>query len=160
MKPTKSKRKETNKKTKALNNKDISQAVVNTEMVVCYWQIGRLIVEEEQRGKTRAIYGKGLIKELSTKLSLEFGRGFDKSNLWNMRAFFLCFPKIDALRRELSWTHYRLLLRVEKPEARAFYKTETVNAQWSTRELERQINSLLFERLALSRDKCSPHAWG
>jgi predicted nuclease of restriction endonuclease-like (RecB) superfamily len=70
-----------------------------------------------------------------------------------MRAFFLCFPKIDALRRELSWTHYRLLLRVEKPEARAFYEAEAVNSRWSTRELERQINSLLFERLALSRDK-------
>lgn len=126
---------------------------VNTEMVACYWQIGRLIIEEEQRGETRAVYGKGLIKELSIKLSAEFGRGFDKSNLWNMRAFFLGFPKIDALRRELSWTHYRLLLRVEKPEARAFYEAETVNARWSTRELERQINSLLFERLALSRDK-------
>jgi predicted nuclease of restriction endonuclease-like (RecB) superfamily len=125
---------------------------VNTEMVACYWQIGRLIIEEEQRGETRAAYGKGLIKELSIKLSAEFGRGFDKSNLWNMRAFFLGFPKIDALRRELSWTHYRLLLRVEKPEARAFYETEAVNARWSTRELERQINSLLFERLALSRD--------
>ena len=126
---------------------------VNAEMVVCYWEIGRLIVEEEQRGETRAAYGKGLIKELSVKLSAEFGRGFDKSNLWNMRAFFLCFPKIDALRRELSWTHYRLLLRVEKPEARAFYEAEAVNSRWSTRELERQINSLLFDRLALSRDK-------
>jgi len=126
---------------------------VNTEMVACYWEIGRLIVEGEQRGETRAAYGKGLIKELSIRLSDEFGRGFDKSNLWNMRAFFLCFPKIDALRRELSWTHYRLLLRVEKSEARAFYEAEAVNSRWSTRELERQINSLLFERLALSRDK-------
>jgi len=93
---------------------------INTEMVACYWQIGRLIIEEEQRGETRAVYGKGLIKELFIKLSAEFGRGFDKSNIWNMRAFFLGFPKIDALRRELSWTHYRLLLRVEKPDARAF----------------------------------------
>ena len=75
---------------------------VNTEMVACYWQIGRLIIKEEQRGKKRAAYGKGLIKELSIKLSAEFGRGFDKSNLWNMSAFFLCFQKIDALRRE--WT--------------------------------------------------------
>jgi hypothetical protein len=113
---------------------------VNTEMVACYWQIGRLIVEEEQRGETRAAYGKGLIKELSTRLSAEFGRGFDKSNLWNMRAFFLCFPKIDTLRRELSWTHYRLLLRLEKPGARVFYEAEVVNSRWSTRELERQIN--------------------
>ena len=126
---------------------------VNTEMVACYWEIGRLIVEEEQQGEKRAVYGKRLIKELSTRLSAEFGRGFDKSNLWNMRAFFICFPKIDALRRELSWTHYRLLLRVEKPRARAFYEAEAVNSRWSTRELERQINSLLFERLALSRDK-------
>ena len=97
-------------------------------MVACYWQIGRLIVDEEQLGKTRAAYGKGLIKELATRLLAEFGKGFGKSNLWNMRAFYLCFPKIDALRRELSWTHYRLLLRVEEPEARAFYETETVNS--------------------------------
>lgn len=126
---------------------------VNTEMVACYWQIGRLIVEEEQRGKARAGYGKRLIQELSIRLRKEFGRGFDKSNIWNMRAFFICFPKIDALRRELSWTHYRLLLRVESSDARGFYEAEAVNSRWSTRELERQINSLLFERLALSRDR-------
>ena len=126
---------------------------VNTEMVACYWNIGRLIVEEEQRGKERAAYGKRLIKEISRRLSVEFGRGFDKSNLWNMRAFYLNYPKIDAVRRELTWTHYRILLRVEDPSARAFYENEAVNARWSTRELERQINSLLFERLAFSRDK-------
>jgi hypothetical protein len=126
---------------------------VNAEMVACYWEIGRLIVEEEQRGERRADYGKQLILELSQRLKSEFGRGFDKSNLWNMRSFFLNFPKVDALRRELSWTHYRLLLRVEKSEARAFYEAESVNARWSTRELARQINSLLFERLSLSRDK-------
>jgi predicted nuclease of restriction endonuclease-like (RecB) superfamily len=122
-------------------------------MVVAYWEVGRVIVEEEQRGAARAEYGKQLIEGLSARLTTEFGRGFDRSNLWNMRAFYLSFPKLDALRRELSWTHYRLLLRVEKSEARAFYETEAVNARWSTRELERQINSLLFERLALSRDK-------
>src|SRR6056297_93207 len=77
---------------------------VNTEMVACYWNIGRLIVEEEQRGKERAAYGKRLIKEISRRLSVEFGRGFDKSNLWNMRAFCLNYPKIDAVRRELFWT--------------------------------------------------------
>lgn len=126
---------------------------VNAEMVAAYWQIGRIIVEEEQRGEARAEYGKRLIADLSAKLSSEFGKGFDKSNLWNMRAFYLSYPKIDAVRRELSWTHYRLLLRVEKPEAKAFYESEAVNDRWSTRELERQINSLLFERLALSRDK-------
>ena len=127
--------------------------VVNTEMVSCYWQIGRLIVEEEQRGETRAGYGKGLIKELSRRLTDEFGRGFHQRNLWFMRNFYLAYPKVNALRSELSWTHYRLLLRVEKQDARAFYEAETVNSRWSTRELERQINSLLFERLALSRDK-------
>lgn len=126
---------------------------VNSEMVACYWEIGRLIVEEEQRGEIRAEYGKRLIQELSNRLSAEFGKGFDKSNLWNMRAFYLEYPKVDALRRELSWTHYRLLLRVEKSAARAFYENEAVNAHWSTRELERQISSLLFERLALSRDR-------
>jgi len=126
---------------------------VNTEMMACYWQIGQLIVEEEQRGETRAEYGKRLIEELSERLKNEFGKGFDKSNLWNMRAFYLTYPKIDALRRELSWTHYRLLLRVESPNARGFYEAEAVNSRWSTRELERQINSMLFERLALSRDR-------
>ncbi len=126
---------------------------VNAEMVVCYWEIGRLIVEEEQQGDKRAEYGKRLIRDLSKRLSEEFGKGFDRTNLQHMRAFYLGFSNCDALRRELSWTHYRLLLRVEKPEARAFYEAETVNSRWSTRELERQINSLLFERLALSRDK-------
>jgi predicted nuclease of restriction endonuclease-like (RecB) superfamily len=126
---------------------------VNAEMVACYWEIGRLIIEEEQQGEKRAEYGKRLIRDLSKRLSEEFGKGFDRTNLQHMRAFYLGFSNCDALRRELSWTHYRLLLRVEKPEARAFYETETVNSRWSTRELERQINSLLFERLALSRDK-------
>lgn len=126
---------------------------INSEMVACYWQIGRLIVEEEQKGEVRAEYGKQLILELSSKLTAEFGRGFDRTNLQHMRAFYLGFPNCDALRRELSWTHYRLLLRIERPEARGFYEAEAVNAGWSTRELERQINSMLFERLALSKDK-------
>lgn len=80
---------------------------VNSAMVQAYWNIGRLIVAEEQRGEERAKYGKRLIQELSLWLSSEFGRGFDKSNLWNMRAFSIAFPILDALRRELSWTHYR-----------------------------------------------------
>ena len=126
---------------------------VNTEMVACYWQIGRLIVEEEQQGGRWAEYGKQLIRDLSKRLSKEFGKGFDRTNLQHMRAFYLGYSNCDALRRELSWTHYRLLLRLEKPEARGFYEAEAVNSRWSTRELERQINSLLFERLALSRDK-------
>ena len=122
-------------------------------MVEAYWDVGRAIVEEEQAGRERADYGKRVIDGLSQRLRQDFGRGYDRSNLFHMRAFFLAYPKVDALRRQLSWTHYRLLLRVDNPDARAFYETEAVNARWSTRELERQINSLLFDRLALSRDK-------
>lgn len=126
---------------------------VNAEMVRAYWEIGREIVEEEQRGQARAEYGKRLVEGLSARLTQEFGKGFDRSNLQHMRAVYLAFQIRDALRRELSWTHYRLLTRVEKPEARAFYETECAKSGWSTRELERQIGSLLYERLALSRDK-------
>lgn len=126
---------------------------VNAAMVMSYWDVGRIIIEEEQRGRVRADYGTQLLKSLSERLSAEFGKGFDRTNLQNMRAFYLAYPICDAVRLKLSWTHYRLLLRLEKPEARAFYEAEAVSAGWSTRELERQINSLLFERLALSRDK-------
>jgi len=126
---------------------------INSAMVIAYWEIGRAIIEEEQHGVSRAKYGKRLLEELSRRLTPEFGGGFDFTNLWRMRTFYVTYPILDALRQELSWTHYRLLLRVEKPEARAFYEQEAINAGWSTRELDRQINSLLFERLALSRDK-------
>lgn len=126
---------------------------INVAMVTAYWEIGRVIVEEEQRGQQRAEYGRALLADLSKRLKSQFGRGFDRTNLQQMRALYLAYPICDALRHELTWTHYRLLLRVEKPEARAFYEAEAVNARWSTRELERQIHSLLFERLALSRDR-------
>ncbi len=126
---------------------------VNETMVVAYWEIGRVIVEDEQAGERRAGYGKRALEGLAGKLKAEFGKGFDPSNLRNMRAFFQAYPIRDAVRHELSWTHYRLLLRVENPDARAFYEVEAINARWSTRELERQIGSMLFERLALSRDK-------
>ena len=126
---------------------------INTAMVVAYWEIGRVIVEEEQQGQQRAEYGQALVAELSSRLKSEFGKGFDPSNLAKMRAFYLTYPILDAVRPKLSWTHYRLLLQVEKPEARAFYEVEAVNSNWSTRELDRQIHSLLFERLALSRDR-------
>lgn len=126
---------------------------VNTAMVSAYWEIGRIIVEEEQKGEIRAEYGTYMLDVLSERLTADFGKGFDRTNVSKMRAFYLVYPIVDALRPQLTWTHYRLLLRVGKPEARAFYETEAVNARWSTRELERQINSMLFERLALSRDK-------
>lgn len=126
---------------------------VNQVMVQAYWKIGCVIVEQEQKGSKRASYGKGLIAELAQRLTGEFGKGFDERNLWYMKQFYLTFPILNALRSELSWTHYRLLLRVENENARGFYLNETINSSWSTRELERQINSLLYERLALSRDK-------
>jgi predicted nuclease of restriction endonuclease-like (RecB) superfamily len=126
---------------------------INTEMVVAYWQIGREIVEEEQKGKSRADYGQAMLKNLSEKLTVDFGKGFDESNLRNIRSFYLTYPKCDALRHELGWTHYRILMRIDNAQARSFYEVECVKNNWSARELERQKGSLLFERLALSKDK-------
>jgi predicted nuclease of restriction endonuclease-like (RecB) superfamily len=126
---------------------------VNVTMVLAYWQIGKYIVEEEQQGQHRAEYGKELLQTLAEKLSKEFGTGFDRTNLLRMKNFFLLFPIRDALRHELSWTHYRLLLKVENEGARIFYIKETIAENWSTRVLERQINSLYYERLLSSSDK-------
>lgn len=128
-------------------------AAANFAMVECYWHIGRIIVEEEQQGADRADYGVQLLRELSIRLSAEFGEGFGLSNLKYMRQFFKTFPIGHALRDQLSWTHYRLLTRVENEQARLFYQNETITAQWSTRELERQINTFYYERLLASRDK-------
>ena len=125
---------------------------VNFAMVQAYWEVGRVIVEEEQKGAERAEYGKARVKELSRRLTRDYGKGFTESNLKYMRQFYLTFLNSHALRGELTWTHYRLLLKVEKEEARNFYMLESVKDNWSTRVLERQINSLLYERLALSKD--------
>jgi predicted nuclease of restriction endonuclease-like (RecB) superfamily len=133
--------------------RDHAWRAINSAMVDAYWDVGRLMVEREQAGNERADYGRRVVEGLSERLRVDFGKGYDRSNLFQMRAFFLAYPKVDAVRRQLSWTHYRILLRVENLTARAFYETEAVNARWSTRELERQIHSLLFERLALSRDQ-------
>lgn len=126
---------------------------VNSEMVRAYWQIGQAIVEHEQAGKERADYGAHLIEDLSARFKADDMKGFQARNLWWMRDFYLKFPKVNAVRSELSWTHYRLLLKVEKPAARAWYETEAATQNWSTRELERQINSLFWERAALSTQK-------
>lgn len=126
---------------------------VNTAMVVAYWEIGRLIVEEEQQGQRRAEYGTQLLSLLAQRLTAEFGKGFDERNLRYMREFYHTFPIRNALRSNLSWTHYRLLAKVAKPEARAFYEEECATQNWSTRELERQITTLTYERLLLSKDK-------
>ena len=123
----------------------------NSEMVITYWNIGRIIVEDKQKGSNRADYRKLLVVSLSTRLSSEFGKGFDKTNLWNMIRFYRTFPILDALRQELSWTHYRLLMRVEKDDAREFYLQESIEGHWSTRQLDRQINSLYFERVIMTR---------
>lgn len=118
----------------------------NSALLESYWQIGKLIVEDELQGKSRADYGKGTLRKLSKQLTLEFGKGFDDSNLRNIRAFYKAFPIRDALRHELSWTHYRLLSRLESDEKRTFYINEAIASNWNSRELERQINSLSFER--------------
>lgn len=126
---------------------------VNSVMVQAYWHIGREIVEAEQKGKLRADYGKQLLKNLSHRLTSDFGPGFDETNLRKIRQFYLTYPIRDALRLELSWTHYRILMRVENKEARSFYEIECAKNRWSARELERQKGTLLFERLALSKNK-------
>jgi len=121
--------------------------VANSTLLLSYWQIGQLIVEDEQKGKERAEYGKFVLKNLSKKLTFEFGKGFDESNLRNMRSFFQAFPIRDAVRHELSWTHYRLLLRQENEQKKMYYLNESIENNWSYRELKRQINSLAFERV-------------
>jgi len=123
---------------------------INTIQVQTCWLIGRHIIEFEQGGMDRAEYGKGIINHVAESLTVEFGKGFDERNLRNMRAFYVAFPKWNALRSELSWTHYRLLLRVPSAEARDWYATETAQQGWSTRTLERQIGTLYYERLLTS----------
>ncbi|MBE7172310.1 MAG: DUF1016 family protein [Williamsia sp.] len=130
-------------------------AVINSVMVEAYWQIGRRIVEEEQQGEKRAAYGEQVLKELSKALTAEFGKGFSYANLKNFRQFYLTFPgtqKRYALRSELSWTHYRLIMRVENEEARAYYMEEAASQQWSSRTLERNINSFYYQRLLATQD--------
>ena len=124
----------------------------NFAMVEAYWNIGKSIVEQ-QGGEEKAEYGVRLIAELSKQMSTDFGKGFTVANLKNMRQFYLTFPKSYALRSELSWTHYRLLMRVENKNARRFYIEEAIKSNWSTRQLERQINSFFYERLLSSQNK-------
>jgi predicted nuclease of restriction endonuclease-like (RecB) superfamily len=132
-----------------------SQAIrqVNQIIVKTYWEIGREIVEYEQKGKEKADYGSQLIAELSKKLTEKFGRGFTKTNLYNMSLFYKNYKIFQTLSGKLSWSHYCLLLSVSDPGARSFYEKEAIVCNWSVRQLDRQINSMLYERLALSRDK-------
>ncbi|MDP2749853.1 MAG: PDDEXK nuclease domain-containing protein [Nanoarchaeota archaeon] len=126
---------------------------VNSILVKTYWEIGRRIVDYEQKGKKRAEYGSSLLDTLSSDLTKQFGKGFSRDNLEKMRRFYQLFKNSETVSRKLSWSHYCLLFRVENELARKFYLTETENESWSVRELERQINSMLFERLGLSNDK-------
>ncbi|MCM1426141.1 MAG: PDDEXK nuclease domain-containing protein [Eubacterium sp.] len=126
---------------------------VNTELLSTYWNIGRIIVEYEQKNKERADYGKQTLKQLSKELTQEFGKGFSRSNLQNMRAFFLTYPICQTLSGKLSWSHYCELLTISDDDKRSFYEKEAVNAGWSIRELKRQISTSLYERLLLSEGK-------
>lgn len=126
---------------------------VDHHRTVMYWHIGERIFNEEQQGKDRADYGNYLIKYLSEQLQPEFGNGFSYRQLELMRQFYRTFPIANSLRSQLSWTHYRLLLRIDNEDKREYYIAETVKNNWSVRQMERQINSQLFERLLLSNDK-------
>jgi predicted nuclease of restriction endonuclease-like (RecB) superfamily len=128
---------------------------VDTIQVQTCWEIGRHIVEFEQLGQTRAEYGKRLLPQLAESLTQEFGKGFDKTNLRHMRSFYELFPIRDALRRELSWTHYRTLLRLDSAAARNWYVNESIQQNWSSRALERQMGTLYYERLLASQDKAA-----
>lgn len=135
------------------NARQRAYSAVNFAMVESYWLIGQQIVEHEQHGEARADYGKGLLKELAAKLSVEFGKGFDESNLRYMRLFYRCFPIRDTLRHELTWSHYRRLISVENEQARIWYMNEAADSVWSTRQMDRQISTLYYERLLASKDK-------
>ena len=124
---------------------------VNNELLSTYWNIGRIIAEYEQTVPERADYGKQTLKELSKALTAEFGKGFSRANLQNMRSFYLTYEKCQTLSGKLSWSHYCELLSISDPDKRSFYEKEAVNSNWSVRELKRQIDSSLFERLLLSR---------
>jgi hypothetical protein len=125
-------------------------------MVMAYWRIGKRIIEEEQAGEKRAEYGSLLIQYLSERLPKEFGKGFTTANIWNFRLFYLTFPEniiLYAVRRELTWTHYRSIMRVQNPDARQYYIKEAADNNWSTRQLDRNINTLYYERILSSKNK-------
>lgn len=130
------------------------QAVDVIQVRTC-WQIGQHIVIFEQQGQSRAAYGARLLPQLAEQLTQEFGKGFDARNLRHMRRFYLAFPIWNAVRTELSWTHYRHLLPIESETAREWYMHEAVTQGWSSRALERQINTLYYERLLASQDKAA-----
>ncbi len=125
---------------------------VNTEMLNLYWNIGKIIMDI-QKGEKRAKYGEKVLKEISERLTIEFGNGFSKRNLERMRNFYLCFPNTTTLLSQLSWSHYLEIMKIKNKYKRNFYMHEAIHSNWSVRELQRQINSLLYERIAISKNK-------
>ena len=150
-----------------VNARKRAYSAVNFAMVESYWLIGQQIVEHEQHGEARADYGKGLLKELAAKLTTDFGKGFDERELRKMRhgkgfderelrkmrQFYMEFKKRDTLRPELTWSHYRRLISVEDEKARLWYMNEAADSVWSTRQMDRQISTLYYERLLASKEK-------
>jgi len=126
---------------------------VNTILVQTYWQIGRHIVEFEQKGSAKAEYGTELLDRLSRDLTAEFGKGFSRSNLIYIRKLYLAFPKSETLSHELTWSHYFEILKADNDLEISFYTRQCEKEHWSVRELKRQMKSMLFHRLALSKDK-------
>ena len=136
-----------------VNAKGKLAASVNTIITETYWQIGKYIVETEQDGKIKAAYGKKLLTTLSHELTLRLGKGYSRPNLNNMRKFYLKYPNCQTVSDKLSWSHICELIKLDDDLERSFYERQTVNENWSVRELQRQIDSALFLRLAVSRDK-------
>ena len=135
-----------------INSRNKVYTTVNTEMLNLYWNIGRIIMEI-QHGDERASYGDAVLEKLSLKLTNEFGKGFSKRNLERMRKFYMIFPIATTLSSQLSWSHYLELIKIVEEPKRNFYLKECINSMWSVRELQRQRDSLLYERLTLSANK-------
>ena len=136
----------------AINARNKVYTTVNIEMLNLYWNIGKIIMDI-QKGDKRASYGDSILDKLSKKLTDEFGRGFSKRNLERMRKFYVYFPIATTVSSQLSWSHYLEIIKIEEEPKRNFYIKETINSNWSVRELQRQIGSLLYERLTISKDK-------
>ena len=135
-----------------INSRNKVYQVVNIEMLNLYWNIGKSIIEIQQ-GEERANYGDTILDKLSQKLTSEFGKGFSKRNLERMRKFYLLYPNWQTVSAKLSWSHYLELIKIDEEPRRNFYLNECINSSWSVRELQRQRDSLLYERLIISADK-------
>lgn len=136
-----------------LKSRSDAYTAVNHAMVQAYWMIGKTIVENDQSGKQRSEYGKETLQYLSKKLTDEFGKGFSVRTLQQLKKFYSLYPNANALRSQLNWTQYRLLIQISDPSKREYYELESVNNGWTARETERQIDSMLYERLLMSNDK-------